>query len=177
MANGTSAPKKVRTDVYANVAFGAVTMSAANTLTFAQIQMAVGLFQGVALVIHRLKYRPTRVSIRELAANTDELTLALTTSNRLSAINDVADPAIIDQKVLVGVGASVEPVLLPLISDFTMLPGGGKIISANPLFLGMTTLGAAAASVCRVEMEFTFVSLTDRDYLEIIQSQFPANIS
>lgn len=172
-----SRARKGKTDQFANVAFGDVLMSAANTLTFEQIQMAVGLFQGIAMVIHRVLWLPTATSVRELVAATDTLTLAITTTNRLSSISDITDPAIIAYLSLVGIGANTEPIKLPLESDFTSLPGGGKIVAANPLYIGMNTAGAAAASRTRCQLDFTFLTLADRDYLELLQAQFPANIS
>lgn len=169
--------KKAKSDAYANVAFALCTMTAADTLTFKQIQMAVGLFQGVAMVIHRIKYYPTVASLRQLVANTDQLYLAITSSNRLASISAMNDPAIIDLTQLVSIGVAVERYVLPITSDFTNMPGGGKIVAANPLWVGMMSGGFAVAAECNVQIEFTFASLSDSDYLEIIQSQFPANIS
>ena len=75
---------KTTRDAFANVAFSVVTASAANTLTFAQINMGVGLFEGKALVIHQIRYYPTSTAMRELAANTDQLVMAVVTTNRLT---------------------------------------------------------------------------------------------
>lgn len=169
--------KKGKRDQYANIGYGVVTMSAANALTFSQIQFAVGLFQGIAILLHRVLWRPTSTSIRELVAASDALYLALTTSNRLANIVDLSEPAIVAALSLIGKGVATENQELPLISDFTMLPGGGKLIPANPIYVAAFTEGAAAASSIRCQMEFTFVELSAADYLELIQSQYPANIS
>jgi len=105
------------------------------------------------------------------------LSLALTTSNRLTSIGEnVNDPAMIQSIHMIGIGAAIASILLPIISDFTMLPGGGKLISPNPLYLGITSAGAAGAVSSACKLEFTFVELSDRDYLELIQTTFPANI-
>jgi len=167
---------KTKKDEYGNVAFGQVTCSAANTLTFSAIQLAVGTFQGVALVLHRISYFPGSVTLRELVAATDDLSMGLTASNRLTAMYDIADPAVIDCKTIVGVGVAVEPHVLPYVSDFSGLPGGGKIMTANPLYCGINTTGAVAASTMRVQLDFTFLELADKDYIELIQAQLPANI-
>jgi hypothetical protein len=172
---GIVAPKG-KSDLYANVAFGVVTESAINTLTFAQIQMAVGLFQGIAMVIHRILWHLDSATARELVAATDQVDMALVSSNRLASISDVNDPAIIGKYRITGVGAAIAVMHFPLISDYTMLPGGGKICAANPLWLGLKMAGAAAVGTCRAQLEFTFIELTDRDYLELIQAQFPANV-
>jgi len=168
---------KGKKDEYANVAFGAVTLSAANTLTFSQIQMAIGMFQGIAMLIHRIAWQPTATSLREIVAATDSLHMALTSSNRLTAIYDLSDPSIIAQMQIIGIGVAVANEKLPLISDFTMLPGGGKLIAANPLYLAAVSGGFASAAVCRAQIDFTFIELADRDYMELIQAQFPANVA
>jgi len=168
---------KTVTDRFANIANTTLTMSGANTLTFQQIQMGVGLFEGKAMVIHRVHFRPTAAACREMVAATDAMYLAITTSNRLSSIIDVTDPSIIQQFHIVGVGVALEPWKLPITADYTGLPGGGKLVAANPLFAAMNTAGAAAASAVRVELEFSFIELSPAEYLEVIQSMFPANIA
>lgn len=168
--------KSKLTDRYSNRAYGTVTMSAANTLTFTAITFGVGLFQGMAILLHRIKWSPTMASLREIVAATDSLTFALTTSNRITALTDSNDPGVVDWVRMVGIAANIEQVKEPIISDYTMLPSGGKLIPANPLYLAAYTLGAAAASEVRAELEFTFVELEAADYLELIQSNYPANV-
>lgn len=168
---------KTLADKYANKAFGVVTMSAANALTFAQIQFGVGLFEGRALIIHRIQWFPTSASVREIVAATDALHMALTTSNRLADIEDVTDPSIITKRSIIGKAASIADVDLPIVQDFSMLPGGGWLCPANPLFLGADTGGFAAAAVVRAQLDFSFVELSAQDYLEVIQALFPANIA
>lgn len=168
---------KASTDKYANTAYGVVTMSAANTLTFSQINMGMGIFQRTAMLLHRCLWSPTAPSLRELVAATDHLDMALVSSNRLTTISDLTDPAVIAAIRLVAIGVAVETRTLPIISDFTTLPGGGKLIAGNPIYVGAMTGGAAAASVVRVQLDFTFVELSDSDYLELVQAQYPANIA
>ena len=175
MANDISA-KKGKKDQYANVAYTIVNQTAANTLTFQSIQLAVGLFQGIAMVLHRILYTPYVAAMRELVAATDCLSMAITSSNRLAAVMDTNDPAIIDCWRISGIGVPVANAVTPIISDFTALPGGGKLIAANPIYAAMSSGGFAALQGGLVKLEFTFVELADRDYMELIQSQFPANV-
>lgn len=177
IVNAANRAKKGKRDIYSNVAFGTCTLSAINTLTFSQIQMAVGLFQGVAMVIHRILWDPTAATLRELVAATDSLSMALCTTNRLTSIADLTDPSIIAKKQIVCVAANTEPITRPIVDDFTNLPGGGKLISANPIFFGMTSGGFGGTAVAYVQLDFTFVELSSADYLELVQAQFPANIS
>lgn len=175
MANELAA-RKGKKDMYANVAYGTVVMSAANTLTYSQIQMAVGLFQGVAMLVHRVLWYPFNATIREMVAATDSMIMALTSSNRLTTIADVTDPSILVQRRLVGVGANTEIVSLPIIEDFTNLPGGGKLIASNPIWVAGYSGGFAAAGTISVQLDFTFIELSSADYLELLQAQFPANL-
>lgn len=169
--------KQQLSDKYANKAYGHVLMSGANTLTFEQMLFGVGLFEGKALLIHSLGWYPTPTALREIVAATDQLQLALTTSNRLTGITDVAEPAIVAQLSIIGVGVGTEPYVRPLRQDFTSFPGGGLLVPANPLYVGMMTGGFAAAAEARLEMRFTFIDLDSDAYLELLQSLFPANIA
>jgi hypothetical protein len=164
-------------DRFANIAYGIVTMSAANTLTFSQILMGISPLQRLAMLVHRIQYNFPSATIREVAAVTDELRVALTTSNRLTDISDVSEPAILDMLRITGAGVNVEPWILPILSDLTGLPGGGKLTPGNPLYLAMATSGFAAAGVCRVQIDFTLMELTDADFLELVQAMYPANIA
>lgn len=168
--------KRGKKDSFANVAFGVVTQSAANTMTFAQIQVAVGLFQGVAVLLHRVLWYPDAALIREIVAATDSFYFALTVSNRVAAINDATDPSIIAMKWLIGIAANIEQQELPYVSDFSSLPMGGRLIPANPLFVACHSAGAAAARTLRVQLDFTFVTLADADYLELLQSMYPVSV-
>lgn len=168
---------KAMTDVFSNKGYGRVTMAAANTLTFSQILFGTGLFDKTALVVHRVLWFPDPSTLREIVAATDTLHLALTTSNRLTAITDVSDPAIICNLSIIGVAAGTERFVRPLVQDFTMLPGGGLLVPANPLWCAIMSAGYAAAADTRVQLDFTFKELGDADYLELLQTLFPANIA
>lgn len=175
MANPVGAPKSSK-DQYANVAYTIVSQTAANSLTFASIQMAVGLFQGIAMILHRIAYTPYVATLREVVAASDSFAMALTSSNRLAAVMDTNDPAIIDCWRVSGIGVPTSNMETPHYTDFTMLPGGGKLIAANPIYGAMHSGGFAAAQGGLIRLEFTFVELNDRDYMELIQAQFPANV-
>lgn len=168
---------KLTGERFANVAYGNVTMSAANTLTFAQIVMGVGIFQKTAMILHRLEWFPTWASLKEIVAATDYLTFALVTSNRLSAISDITDPAVIVRRSIYGIGVAVEPAHLPIVTDFGSMPSGGILMSPNPLYVAAITSGAAAASQVTMKMWFTFIEMSDAEYLELLQTTYPANVA
>lgn len=154
-------------------------MSAANTLTFAQIQFGVGLFQGVAAVVHRLEWFLPLAQLTEIAAGTDEVELALCNRDDLANL-DPDNQSVLSKKALTGIttGAVVSEWIQeqPLVNEFSDMPGGGLIIPANPIYVGMDTVGFAAAGICDLVFYLTFRQLTDAEYVELIQTIMPANI-
>lgn len=167
-------------DIFANRAFESVTMTAADALTFSQVQFGVGLFQGVAAIIHRIEWFPSAVSLRELVGgSSDSIELALTNRDDLTAIAPTSQNVLALKELVagqIGTAASGWIVQLPLVNDFTELGGGGLIVPANPLYIGMETAGAAAASVVDAIIYLTFKELTDAEYVELIQTIMPANL-
>lgn len=167
---------KMKIDQYANRAIEQTTQSAANTITFSQIRFGVGIFQGVALVVHRVEWFPSLGTLRELVTAADQLDMAITSTDNLAVLTDVLEPSILVLKNLVPIAATVDPYQLPFVSDFSTLPGQGLIVPPNPLFLGVQMAGAAAAGTVRALIYFTFLELSDKDYIELIQASIPANI-
>jgi hypothetical protein len=45
------------------------------------------------------------------------------------------------------------------------------------LYLAAMSSGFVGAGIIKAQLDFTFVELSDRDYLELIQAQFPGNIT
>lgn len=128
------------------------------------------------MILHRILYVPSTATVRELVDATDLLQMAVTTSQRLTALYEISDAAIVDVKTIIGVGVTTGIITVPLITDLTSLPGGGRILPTNPLYLGIQTAGAVAGSDFRAQLDFTFVDLSDKDYIELIQAQLPANV-
>jgi len=163
------------TDVYANRAITSITMSAANTLTFQQIRFAVGLFQGVAIVVHRVDYAIYQATAIQIAANTDWIRFGLTLSDQVSDLSE-DDPRVVAAATIIGMGAAVEPMRTPVTIDLTNLPEKGVLLPANPLYLGMESGGLATAGRVDVQVWFSFKQLADKDYIELLQSSIPSNI-
>ena len=166
-------------DVYGNRAFSSVVMSAANTLTFEQIQFGVGLFQGVALILNRVEWFPDKAFLRELEAGTDDIQMALTNRDDLGSLAPTNQSVLVLKEIIpemVGAVVSLWNYINPFISDFSGIPGGGLILPANPLYIAADSLGAAAAGTVRAVLYFTFKQLADSEYVELIQTIMPANL-
>lgn len=174
-------PAKKRTvaDLYPNRAFETVIQSAADTLTFSQIQFGVGLFQGVAAIIHRIEWFPDDTTMDLLNATNEFMEFALTNRDDLSSIRPTSQNVLAHKSIHVsgfGTPANAQILATPFISDFSKLGGGGLIIPSNPLYIGMdsTNLGAVGRLDCVVYL--TFKELSDAEYVELIQTIMPANL-
>lgn len=162
-------------DFYVNRALVLLTMSAANTLTFQEIRFGVGLFQGIALILHRLDLYPNTATAREVVTAADHLVVGLTTSDEITTLN-MDQQSVMFSKSLIAVAATTVPVEAPMSVDLSGLPGGGLIMPANPLYLAMNTSGFAAAGEVRAVLYHTFKELRDSEYLELIQGTLRSNI-
>jgi len=157
---------------YADKFYGEVTESAANTLTFQEIQTNVSIMEKWAWILHRLEWSMDLATYDEVAAVGDELDMALTTSNRITALQ-ASDAAVLDiaqQMIVVETAVGVQRELLPLIRDFSTLPGGGLIIPPRPLYVAVkgTSLANAARVWCRGY--FTPVAMKGEDYYNLLDA-------
>ncbi len=162
-------------DRFVNRAFATVTMSAANTLTFQQIRFAVGIFQGIGLLLHRISIWPATASLQAMVAATDAMTIGLTLRDDLADLDPTNQAVIVNQR-WVGTATPVALATPPRIEDWSNLPGGGYLLPANPLYLGMATGGFAAAGVAHVRLDYTFLALTDKESVELLQTVIPGNV-
>lgn len=158
-------------DEFPNVVYVQVTESAANTLTFQQIQTGYGSLQKTGWIIHRLEYYLTPTDINKMANADDSIQVALVTSNLLSALTlqeaSVIDLYQMESLMATAVGFSFAP--QPLIRDFSSLPGGGRLVLPYPLYLAVkgTSLATALAPAARIF--FTERDLGDQEWMELVQ--------
>jgi len=158
-------------DRFANKFYGTVVESAANTLTFKEIQTNVDTFSKRAWVLHRLEWYIPAAQIDKLTASGDFLDCALVSSDKLAALS-LASAGVIDlftlaaAPVYTGVGFTTQQ--MPFIRDFSEMPGGGLIIAPRPLYLAVK--GTSLASALTVELRgfFTNLELNADEYLELV---------
>lgn len=157
-------------DIYSNKFYGTATESAANTLTFAEIQTNVNVFSKEAWTLQRLEwYIPT--GTRGLVVDSADLfQCALVSSNKISTL-DLSDPTVIDlmelgRTWLTAVG--VETFDQPIVRDFSNLPGGGLIIAPRPLFVAVQGTSLATPGTGAVRGYFTKATLSADEYLELV---------
>lgn len=161
---------KASTDKFANKFYGAVTESAANTLTFTEIQTNVDIFAKRAWILHRLEWYAPPATLDMLLAAADALTFALTSSNKLTTLGldaaGVIDYGEISPFVATYVAASLQ--YKPFIRDFGNLPGGGLIIAPRPLYVAAKGVSVAAASTWQCRGYFTQLEMSADEYLELV---------
>jgi len=159
---------------YSNQGSVIVTMTVANTLAFQKIESGMGIFEKMAWILHRIELFFSVATLTELAAATDEVIVAITTSNNLTSLA-LDDPSVVTYfelaPVLHGAAANLETMPQPFIRDFTALPSGGVLVVPNPLYLAMVTAGFATARSCTMRYFFSSLELSDQDYLSLIQSR------
>lgn len=156
-------------DQFANKFYGTVTESAANTLTFAEIQTNVSVFDKQAWILHRLEWY-INPAMLQLSAADDRFTVALTNSNSITSLG-LNDAAVIDEWELnchFATAVGLADIQQPIIRDFTQLPGGGIIIVPRPLFVACKGTSLGAAGSAQVRGHFTVKELKADEYIELI---------
>lgn len=160
-----------QTDKFANKFYGAVTESAQGTLTFAEIQTNVSVFDKVAWVLHRLEWYISTTILDLLAGDKDYLSMALVSSNKISALG-LDNPAVIDLYNLVmldyGTPGNNQILEFPMIRDFSQLPGGGVIITPRPLYVALVSDSIATPATAACRGYFTIRQLAADEYLELV---------
>jgi len=153
-------------DQYSNVGYGTVTEGGANTLTFAEIQTNVSVFEKIAWVIQRIEWYIPLATRSLLLDASDQFEMALCSSNTLTSLS-LGNPAVIDLYALLG-SAVTAHIASPIIRDFSMLPGGGRIIAPRPLHLGLKGTSVASAGTISCRFLFTMKELSADEYIELV---------
>ena len=155
-----------REDRFANVVSSAVTMSAANVITFNEMLTGISLGQGVGMLIDQIDYQMAASSAREIVAASDDATIAITTSNDLTDLNNYEDRRIIHSNQFVAVAVTVAPIQFPKVAQF--FPP--LIIAAPRIYLAMDTAGFGAAGIARLRIYFRYIALTPQQYIELAEA-------
>lgn len=151
------------------MAFG-VTQSAANTLTFGDINIGVSLFDYAGFVISRVEYTMGRATMAELVGNADSLVCAICGA-QVTDVADVTNPQIYDNMAVIPQVAAngATQILIPIIHDFSSMLGGGLMVPAQTIRIGVQTAGFAAAGTVTGRIYYSVRSLQAADYLELVQ--------
>lgn len=165
------AQKNATSREFAEIVYASVTESAANTLTFQKMETGHGVLDKKAWIIHRLEFYLSATDINRLGAADDVISIALTTSNLISSL-DLSSAAVIDVIEFNQLQATAVGFTLfdkPWIRSFTDLPGGGRLVLPNPLYLAVKGTSLAAAVTAKVRIVFTAMDMETDDWLQIVE--------
>lgn len=159
-------------DLYDQFMVMKVTQTGANVLTFGQVTLGMSLFDYAGLVISRVEYSPGRSAYGELIVTVDMLQLAICGSDGIADLA-VTRPEVYDY-VNLGVAVSGTPASFqvmtdPIIHDFSTMKGGGLLVPAQNIFLGMDSTGFAALQSATARVYFTVKALSASDFIELVQ--------
>lgn len=160
-------------DIYPQFMKLTVTMSGANTLTFAEVGIGLALFDYAALLIHRIEYFFSASNMTKMTADVDTLAAAITGSDSIADI-DIDRPQVYDEILLnnVALGAAVGSVPIvktPFVHDYSTFPGGGQLVPATNLYVACTSTGLATAAGVTARVWWTLVELQVAEYFELVQ--------
>lgn len=168
------AAQSAKTDKFVNLIAQTMTLSAANTLTFQEVNVGLNIFDKVGFLISKLEYEPASTSIAEMTAASDAINMGLSTSNNLSNLVP-AQTEIVDVMTLMrhdmGAAASGALLVKTFTRDFSTLPGGGLLVPPKPLFLAGASAGLANAATIYYRIYFTMIRLSDSEYLELLETR------
>lgn len=161
-------------DLFSNIAFGSVTESAPNTLTFAEINTGMSVHEKIAWIINRIIWYPSVVQIQAITAAADALNMALTLSNKVPDIKAMGDPSVLVRETFLAVIGGAPTTLFhsrePIESDFSSLPGGGLIISPKPLYLAAQGESLVLATTLSCRIYYTVKALAADEFWELVQA-------
>lgn len=160
-------------DIIAQNATITVTESAANTLTFQQLQTGAALFERRALLMHRIEYIPSMATVNLLLDASDIIICGLSTSNSITDL-EPSNPNIFDQLQIgmidIGAVANMQLLFHPIVHDFSTLPGGGMLLPGYPVYGFVKGTSLASACIVRFRFQFTAKVLKPEEYIELVEA-------
>jgi hypothetical protein len=161
-------------DAFPNYAIAQVVESAANTLTFKKIESGISLNEKVAWIIHRIEYYINAWTSAQFNTDADAQTFGISRSNSFTQPS-LYEASIVDEVVLqrvdLGTAASGFMTQRPWIRDFTMMPGGGLLVSPIPLYLFAMGTGLVGASTTTAKIYYSNLELSTDEYWQLLQTE------
>jgi len=136
------------------------------------LETGISLFEKMAWLISRVEYFISGYS--SFNSTADMVTWGLSTTDQLTSIS-LSNGAVFDyanlQRLDLGVSATGMMINLPLVKDFSQLPGGGILVPPNPLYLGVVGNGMAAAMQVTAKLYYLNYQLATDEYWELVESR------
>jgi len=161
-------------DKFVNIVNVPLVMSAANTITFEEINIGLNLFDKVGLLLTRLEFDPVTATLQDLDSDGDSMIMGLTSSANLTSLV-IEQAEVIDQVSLVrvdaGAAANFHIVRRPITHDFSTQPGGGLLVPPKPLYAAGFSAGMTVAGYFFLRLYFIIYKLNDAEYLELLETR------
>lgn len=162
-----------RTDKYSQIGYISLVESAANTLTFAGLSVFSNVLQPQGLLIHKIEYNVSHNSLNLLLAADDYIQFGLGGDDSQTAIAlenaSTYDYNLYGYKIN-GTPANGELFLMPVVRDFSQLPGGGKLVPADRIYGYIKGNSVASACVATIRFAYTIIDMSAQEYLELAQA-------
>lgn len=158
-------------DRFANIFQAQVTMSAANALTFIQLNFGITIRDNIGIVIDSIYFYPTLGSIAEMTATGDALMYGITLSDSVTEIFDIMDSRVLFNSTFTkhvdGAPAAAMFIHYPFEHHFAppilQLP--------QKIYFGLDTVGLANPAVGSIRMHYRTVNISSAEKLiEILET-------
>jgi len=160
-------------DRFANVYTADVTTSAANALTFTQLNFGLNLRDKIAVVIDQLFFYIATAVITEMTAANDRVGMAITMGDQVTDIfpGNLGDRRIIYatefRRTDMGTAASGMLHVSPIKAEFSP----PVLVLPTRLFFAIDTQGLASVSNVILRMHYRTVNITQQDQLiEVLET-------
>lgn len=151
-----------------------IAQSAADTLTFDEINIGLNLFDKAGLLLQRLEMTPTGASLALMTAASDILSMGLCTSDGIADLSPEREQ-IIDVRTFLrtdfGTAGNAELADRTIVADYSTLRGGGLLIPPKPLYWAIDSNGLASVATVDFRMYFIVIRLQDTQYLELLETR------
>ncbi len=158
---------------YVNIANIYMAESAANTLTFRQLQTGIAVFAKTAMLVHRIEYRVTPASLTQMANVADELRVALvTTTSLVDLITQAAGITdMMEWKTQIS-GAPATQVWYnePIVHEFGNLPSKGLLMPGTSVYGAIKGVSMTNPCVAYMRLYFSYMEMKGDDYFELVQA-------
>jgi hypothetical protein len=163
-------------DIYSNIVAVQALQTVIDAYTTAEVQIGVSLFDKVGLLLHKVEYDLWVSSMAQLRDVSNLYQVGLVSSTNVNGGNfTMLNPDVIDTLILIPVQDEAPTARIvyqsPVTRDFTGLPGGGILIAPRPLYVALDTNGFSAVAATIARITFSLVSLSDAEYLELLQTR------
>jgi hypothetical protein len=162
-------------DQFANQAVITVLESAANTFTSKKLETGISISEKVAWIINRIEYNLALFSAGQFNSDSDTCIYGLGVSASFPNGPALAETAILDYnsrtRLDLGVAATGQFAIQPIVKDFSSLPGGGILVPPVPIYLFCQSVGCVAAQTVVARMWYTLLQMSPDQYWELVEAR------